>query len=228
MHKHLAFACLAVAGALPEVAHAHHGLDFILVETAHLPERGSAYAFARINDLTAAESETELEPAALWGVTNRIALETHAHYAKEGDASWHYESVAGAAHFLLSPPGYALSYGVSVEYALGHHTEDIVAATGAIGYGRNGWMTSGNLLYEKATGASGEWSYAAGIRKALTPKHGVGLETRGTFEEHGYSELVVGYYGEWSQRLSFNAGIGTRVDEGPDHAAHMTFIWRFK
>jgi hypothetical protein len=75
---------------------------------------------------------------------------------------------------------------------------------------------------------AGSPSYAAGLRKALTPKHDVGLETRGTFEKHGYSELLIGYYGEWSQRRSFNAGIGTRVDEGPDHAAHMTFIWRFK
>ena len=59
MRKHFPFACLAAAGALPCVAHAHHGLDFLLVQTAHLPEKGTGYVFGRVNRLDGDESEND-------------------------------------------------------------------------------------------------------------------------------------------------------------------------
>ena len=229
MRKHSMFACLAIAGALPSVARAHHGLDFILLQTAHLPEKGSGYVFGRINHLDGDVSETELEPAALWGVTNRVALETHAHFTKAGGESLGYEAVAGASHFLLSPLSRELSYGVSVEYAVGSgHNGDDFAVSGVVGYEHKRWAAAANLVYERAEASSAEWGYAAGVRRNLTPKHAIGVEMVGTFEQHGNSELLVGYYGQLSERFWLNAGIGKRIDEGPDHAAHVSFIYRFK
>ena len=193
MRKHFLFACLAAAGALPCVAHAHHGLDFLLVQTAHLPEKGTGYVFGRVNRLDGDESENELEPAALWGITNRVALEAHAHFAKASGESFGYESVAGAAHFLLSPLSRELSYGVSVEYArgAGEHRDEF-AVTGVVGYEHKRWAAAANLLYDRAQGESAAWGYAGGVRRSITPKHAIGLETQGTFEAHGYSELLVG------------------------------------
>ncbi len=229
MRKHFLFACLAIAGALPSVARAHHGLDFILVQTAHLPEKGSGYVFGRVNRLESDESETEIAPAALWGVTNRIALETHAHFAKASGESFDYESVAGAAHFLLSPLSRELSYGMSVEYAVGSgdHGDDF-AVSGVVGCEHKRWAAAANLMYERAEGSPPEWGYAAGIRRNLTPKHAIGVEAQGTFEERSNSELLVAYYGQLGDKFWLNAGLGKRIDEGPDHAAHFTFIHRFK
>ena len=220
---------LAIA-SIPGVARAHHGLDFVLVETAHLPESKSGYVFGRLTRFDASESETEIEPAALWGMTDRVALEAHAHYAKEDGGSFEYESVAPAVHFRLSPMGKALSFGVSAEYAFesGHDGRDVVVAAGVVGYERNGWIAAGNLLLEKRSGSSGEWGYAAGIRRTLTPKHGVGLELRDAFDGGDRSEVLIGYYGELAPRFSVTAGIGSGIDEGPDHTAHATLIWRFK
>ena len=229
MRKHSLFACLAIAGALPSIARAHHGLDFILVQTAHLPEKGSGYVFGRVNRLEGEESETEIEPAALWGVTNRIALETHAHFAKESGESFGYEAVAGAAHFLLSPLSRELSYGMSVEYEVGsgHHGDDFLVS-GVVGYEHKLWAAAANLLYERAEGSSAEWGYAGGVRRNLTSRHAIGIEMQGTFEEHGNSEVLVAYYGQLREKFWINAGIGKRIDEGPDHAAHLSFIYRFK
>jgi hypothetical protein len=72
----------------------------------------------------------------------------------------------------------------------------------------------------------GEWGYAAGIRNTFG-KHGVGLEVQGSLESDGSSEMLVGCYGELSERFTFNAGIGVGLDDGPDQSARTAFIWRF-
>lgn len=82
--------------------------------------------------------------------------------------------------------------------------------------------------YEKPTGSSGEWGYAAGVRHTFGEKHGLGLELMGSLESEGSSEAMVGYYGEFSERITLNAGIGTGIDNGPDGTARLGFIWRFK
>ena len=228
--KRLVFACLPVACALPNTVQAHHGLDFILVQTAHLPERGSGYAFARLNHLSESEDETEIEPAVLYGAADRIAVEAHAHYAKEGGGSFTYESIAPAVHFRLTSRERPLAVGISAEYAFasGSGSADVADVAAIAGYERGRWMAAANLLYEKLSGAAGEWGYAAGIRRTFGLKHGIGVEALGSFESDGYSEMMVGYYGELSEQFTINAGIGTKIDEGPDQAFHMTFIWRFK
>ena len=229
MRKHSLFACLAIAGALPSAARAHHGLDFILVQTAHLPEKGTGYVFGRVNRFTGDESETELEPAALWGVTNRIALETHAHFAKPSGDSFDHEAVAGAGHFLLSPLSRELSYGMSVEYALGSGDHgDGFAVTGVVGYEHKRWAAAANLLYDRVQGSPSEWGIAAGVRRNIATKHAIGVEAVNTLETHGNSELLVGYYGQLNDRFWLNAGLGKRIDEGPDRAAHFSFIYRFQ
>ena len=118
---------------------------------------------------------------------------------------------------------------MSVEYEVGsgHHGDDFLVS-GVVGYEHKLWAAAANLLYERAEGSSAEWGYAAGIRRNLTAKHAIGVEMLGTFEEHGNSEVLVAYYGQLSDRFWLNAGIGKRIDEGPDHAAHFSVIYRFK
>jgi hypothetical protein len=229
MLRHFLFASIIFPGAWPVVALAHHGLDFILVQTAHLPERGTGYSFARLNYLSDTEDETEIEPALLYGAADWMAVEIHAHVAKEGSESLRYESAAPAVHFRLTPRNSPTSFGVSAEYAFAHgEDEDVADLAGVFGLERDRWMVAANLLYEKRSGASGELGYAAGARRTFGEKHGVGLEVLGSFENDGYSEAMLGYYGELSEQFTFNAGVGFGIDEGPDHAVHMTFIWRFR
>jgi len=223
-------ACVTTACLLPIAAHAHHGLDFLLVQTAHLPAKGTGYAVARLDYISEHHDELEFEPALLYGVTDWMTVELHAHYEKEQGESSKYESVAPAFHFRVTPREQSFSIGISAEYEIAHHSddEDVVEMAAMFGYEASQWTATGNVLYEKPSGFSGEWGYAAGIRHAVGEKHGVGVELVGSFESSGSSEMMVGYYGEFSDQFSFNAGVGTGIDDGPDQAARLAFIWRFK
>lgn len=230
MFKFLQLACIGLLCALPGVVRAHHGLDFILVQTAHLPERGTAYALTRLNYLSDTEDETEIEPAVLYGLSDWMAVEVHAHFAKEGDNSMSYESIAPAVHFRLTPRGQAASLGISAEYAFAHDaaSADVASIAAVAGYQGDGWMAAGNVVFEKPSGSSGDWGYALGVRRNISAGHGIGLEVVRSLDNDGYAEAMVGYYAELSQRFTLNAGLGAGFDGGPDAAGHMTFIWRFQ
>jgi len=230
MHTRFLLACVTIAGFLPIAARAHHGLDFLLVQTAHLPTKGSGYAVARSDRISEHHDELEFEPALLFGVTDWMTVELHGHYEKERGESSNYESVAPALHFRLTPRGQAFSFGLSAEYEIAHHSEDedVSEVAAIFGYEASRWVATGNLLYEKPSGFSGELGYAAGFRHSVGQKHSVGVELLGSFESDGSSEMMVGYYGEFSERFSFNAGVGAGIDEGPDRAARLAFIWQIK
>jgi len=214
----------------PSIARAHHGLDFLVVQTAHLPQQGSGYVIGRVDYIAEEQDEMEFEPALLFGATDWMAFELHAHFEKpEGDSA-HYESLAPALHFRLTPRDNKFSFGVSVEYELASDSdaEDVFGLTGILGYATAGWLVTANLQLDKPSNQSGELGFAIGARRALNASHGIGVEVFGSLENNGPSELLLGYYGELSQRFSINAGIGTGLDDGPDWAARSAFIWRFR
>lgn len=222
--------CAMVACLSPGAAYAHHGLDFVTVQTAHLPRQGTGYAIARLDYISEELDEMEFEPALLFGATDWLAVELHAHYEKlEGESS-NYESVAPALHFRLTPREQQLSLGVSVEYEIVDDSaeDDVVELTAILGYKTAGWTFAANVMNQKASSSSGEWGYAAGARHSFRQNHGFGLELTGSFEKDGSSELLVGYYGELSERFSINAGVGTGIDDGPNWSARTAFIWQFK
>lgn len=224
-----AWALIAAAIFAPTLARAHHGLDFLLVQTAHLPERDTGYALARTDFISEAHDEVELEPAVLYGATDWMALELHAHYEKAEGESARYESVAPAVHLRFTPRAQAVAVGLSAEYEFAHDSaeDDAVELVGVVGYETATWMATANLLYERPAGSSGELSYAAGVRRGFTQRHALGLEVLGSLESNGSSEALLGYYGTLSESFSINVGVGTGIDEGPDWAARTAFIWRF-
>jgi hypothetical protein len=220
-------ACLALS---PAPAQAHHGLDFLIVQTAHLPERGTAFALTRMDYVAGPRDETAIEPALLYGATDRITLETHGHYAKEDGESGQFEVLAAVAHFQLTPLYQPFAAGMSLEYAAARDSshEDATEVSGVIGYETERWLLAANFLYHKESGASSETGYAAGARYNLSLQHAFGAELRGSLESDGSSEFLLGYYGNVSDTISINLGVGTGVDGGPDWTARSAFIWRFR
>ena len=193
MSIRILLACAIGACVFSTPARAHHGRDFILVQTAHLPEKGTGYVIARLAHLDEEEDEVELEPAILYGLADWVAVDVHAHYSKHGDESFGYEALAPEAVFRLTPRNQALAAGVSVEYEIAHESaeDDVVGVSGIVGWEKDGWITAGNLLYEKPSHASGEWGYALGARRALAPGHALGLELAGSLESGGSAEALV-------------------------------------
>lgn len=222
--------CAAIAYVCAGTAHAHHGLDFLIVQTAHLPQRGTGYAVARLDHISEDHDEWEFEPAILYGATDWMTVELHGHYEKEEGESSNFESVAPALHFRLTDGEQPFSFGVSVEYEIAHASDDEDAAEAAaiFGYEATDWMASTNVIYRRHSGEAGKWGYAVGARRNFTRKHGAGIEILGSLESHGSSEFLIGYYGEFSERFTFNAGIGAGIDDGPDRSMRTGFIWRFR
>ncbi|MDH4125453.1 MAG: hypothetical protein OEW64_01700 [Gammaproteobacteria bacterium] len=230
MLKPNAMAIAIAAALLPGAASAHHGLDFLTVQTAHLPMQGTAYAIARADYISEHEDELEFAPAMLYGATDWMAFELHAHFEKEQGDSAHYESLAPALHFRLTPRDNKFSLGISAEYEIAsdNDAEDVLELAGILGYEASGWTIAANLLFEKASGEESEWGFAAGARRSLKPNHYLGLELIGSLQSNGPSELLLGYYGDLSTRFSINAALGTGLDDGPDWSARTAFIWRFR
>jgi len=219
-----------VASSFIQVAYAHHGLDFVTVETVHLPLKGAGYAIARLDYISEEEYELEFEPSILYGATDWFAIELHAHFEKEEGESTKYESLAPAMRIRLTPREQPFSVGLSVEYEFAHDSDedDVVGLNAIIGYEISGWMFAANLLHEKPSHSSGEWAYAAGVRHAYNDDHGFGLEFNGSLENSDSSEVLIGYYGELSNQFSINAGFGTGLGDGPDWSVRTAFIWNFR
>ena len=66
-----AVAFLAAQILFTATAMAHHGKDFLLPTTAHLPKEGEVFVISRQDYINEEEgSEWELEPSLLFGVTD--------------------------------------------------------------------------------------------------------------------------------------------------------------
>src|SRR5207247_4746896 len=102
-------------------AQAHDGKGFLIVESDEMPDERQLFFFSS-HDLIHSEGENEFEltPALLYGVSERFAIETHAHFAKVPEESLRYEAIAPAVRFALTSPfsDAPLKLGVAAEYEI--------------------------------------------------------------------------------------------------------------
>src|SRR5262245_17137759 len=111
----------------PFAATAHHGQDFLLVESPTVPHPGDVYFLANAaaaldND---AQQQAGFEPALLIGVCLRLAFELHAHTEKLAGEDWNYEATAPSLHLLLTDPENhdGLKAGLSAEYEIAREAD---------------------------------------------------------------------------------------------------------
>lgn len=186
---------LGVLGAAAGPAHAHHGRDFLLARTAAIPHPGEGWLISRQDYLEDEDGELELEPAALFGVTNWLALEVHGHAAKESGGSLEYESTAPALHLRFARPHSPWALGLSAEVAVSHRSEvpDAAEASLALSGRVRRALLAVNLIAEEVQeeGADVAWGAAAGLRLPITDRLHWGIEVRASLEddeEEGHEE----------------------------------------
>ena len=220
---------VATTSAIAPPALAHHGIDFLVVQTAHLPERGTGYAMLRQDYLSEEQDVLELEPAVLFGATDWASVELHAHVEKPEGESADYESLSPAVQLRFTPRDQPLAVGLSAEYEVAQESdhEDALEMALLVSHESSKLIAAANILYERHQGEPSEWGYAGGVRYAFGSKHGAGVELTGSFESGDSSEVMVGYYGTFSPTFTFNAGLGGRVD-GDEQVVRTAFIWRFR
>jgi hypothetical protein len=222
--------CFFVAGVLAAApARAHHGKDFLLVETVELPRPGELYFFSA-QDAIRHEGSTTLEvsPALLLGVSRIVAFEVHGHASHEED-HWTYEATAPALRIQL-PRSSRLRVGFSAEYEIAHEedTHDHLGGRFIVSYRHGPTLFAANLVAERAVGEDEptEIGYAFGLRPNLGSRLGWGIEAQGGLQNREGHEVLLGLYVEPSERFTLKVGVGTAFGNGPDWTVRTGIVFR--
>ena len=216
--------------AAPRPALAHHGKTFLIAESDELPHAGqfflfSSFVLAHHED----EDEIELSPAALFGISHRVAFEVHTHFHKHEGESLSYEAVAPALRVSLIDSDEPFKLGLSAEYEIARGDEpDVFEGRVIAAYRTQEVNFTVNLIGEKSTedGSETEWRYAAGFRPWAERSVGLGIEAGGTLSGPSAHELLAGVYFT-GERLSLKVGVGKGFGEGPEWTARAGIVIQF-
>lgn len=210
----------AIVTSATRLAFAHHGKDFLLVESYDVPEPGDFYLISSAGILVQqGEAALELEPALLVGVLPRVAVELHGHVDKEPDEPLRYESTAPSLHVQITPPDskFPVNVGLSAEYELASSSEvNDRLETRLIGETDIGaTKLVGNLIVEHERGGDTTPGYAIGARYSLNEQFACGVEAQGPFTRTDNHELLFGVYAEPTTRLTLKGGLGAVFSDQP-------------
>lgn len=212
-------------------AYGHHGRDFLITQSGHVPESGQIYV-ASTEDFedNGDEKEWEFEPSLFVGITNGWAVAIHSHLERPQGGSLKYESTAIESIHRWTPRNSPIVLGSSFEYEHARDSDDSDEwlATGITGYQGQSWMTVLNVIAEHDTGESTEWNYALGIRRALNERFAVGVESQGTFESGQTGEAILTLYADPTPALTVNIGIGTGFNDGHDLVVRTALVYRIR
>lgn len=211
---------LALALAtLPFAAQAHHGQDFLLVESPTVPHPGSAYllANAQVALGDGADEDAMFSPALLFGLSPRFAFELHAHVVKPAGDGWTYEATAPSVHWRLTDPARhdGLQVGLSLEYEIAReaeapdNTELRLSLERASGRGK--WAA--NLIASHEQGGESDLGASLGYRHAVDDALALGVEWEGSFEHAAGATLLAGGYFEFNEACTLKLGLGGERDD---------------
>jgi hypothetical protein len=157
---------------------AHHGMDFLTVQSYEVPGFPGAYLFTDFEwERTDGDNEYGLEPGVLFGLLPRTGLEVQTRFGKELDGDWSYQSVTPSLLIQLTPPDSKFPFRVAIsagyEFAdeenggenhhheeAGHHEheEEEHQHAGGGGHQHGGDGFEGRVVLEYQTG---DWLVAA-------------------------------------------------------------------
>jgi hypothetical protein len=233
---------------------AHHAMEFIDLESYNTAPQGS-FVFHLHHDYMVEDRDQpqldhwELTPGISYGITDRMMVDVHGHFAKFGVG--HVQADQAMMFTPLGPSPFFEALAFSLQYRLTENSPIQVAAV--INYeealprsvdlldGQRVFGTSliinkpfrdhRNLLMNLHLDRDGEEmvsSWGVGYRSPLTPDaHGLsgGIEILGDFEG-GYSFLPGIYFPLGMQDLIFKTGLEITPDQGVTRS-NLTLMVRF-
>lgn len=99
------FVCASMMLARP--AAAHHGRDFLLLETDDMPAKGQSYAVLSVDTKrnAAGDHATEITPGVVLGLGKRLVVEPHFHLEREPSDEFRYAASAVGLRYRLGDLG---------------------------------------------------------------------------------------------------------------------------
>ena len=214
----LAFALAAAPG----LALAHHGQDFLLLESPTVPHPGSLHLIAnsRVMLESGAEEQAEFAPALLFGVSPRVAFELHAHTEKLSGEGWKYEATAPAIHILLTDPeredGFKL--GLSAEYEIaaedGAPNNSELRLSMENGDEKTKW--GANLIASREQGGDSDFGASLGLRHTVAEGFALGVEAESSLRHAEGAQLLAGAYWDRPSGWGWKLGLGGERGEDGD------------
>lgn len=229
----LAAVMLAV---LPVLASAHHGQDFLLLESPGVPHPGDAYLIANAHAALEGDAEEQagFEPALFVGLTPRVAFELHAHTEELAGEGWRYEATAPAVHVLLTDPGkhHGLKVGIGAEYEIARESDapDNIELRLSVEKGSDATKWGGNLIYAHEQGGDNDVGAALGFRHEIQSGWAVGMEGQSSFQRSAGAQLLAVAYYEHGQGWALKLGLGGERGEDAHVTpmAHVGLVFRLK
>jgi hypothetical protein len=197
-------------------ASAHHGQDFLLVETPATPHPGNVYLLVNANAAldSDADEQGELEPALLFGATPRIAFEVHGHLHKDAGDALRYEATAPSIQVQLTDPsrheGFRAALSAEYEIAREADAPDNLSVRLALGHERGANQFGANLVFDREEGGTTDLGTALGYRRALSERVALGIEAQGSLRHAEGAEALAGAYFEIDPRWTVKCGLGAR------------------
>lgn len=208
---------------------AHHGKDFLLVESYELPHPKALYAVSAEELMFGRGAATfRDEPSLLFGLSDRVAAEVHAHLEKIPGESLNVEALAPAVHVRLIDAD-DIHLGLSAEYEIGRHGNGNAAALRVIlGRSIGEGAVVGNIGLERAHGEGTRAIYAIGYRPDMEGTTSWGIEAQGALRHGEQHEAILAGYHQLSERLTLKGGAGVALGAGKPLALVRTgVVWRF-
>lgn len=208
---------------------AHHGKDFLLVESYELPHPNTLYAVSAEELMFGRGSATfRDEPSLLFGVTDRVAAEVHAHIERAPSDNLNVVAIAPAVHVRLFDSN-DFHAGLSAEHEIGRHGNGNATAVRLIlGRSTGEGAVVGNIGIERAHGNGTRAIYAIGYRPDMEGASSWGIEANGALKHGEQHEAIIAAYRQLSDRLTLKGGVGVAVGGGKPLALIRTgVVWRF-
>ncbi len=222
----------ALALCLP--AQAHHGKDFLLLETDDMPEKGHVYGIVSVDTLRDNEGArtTEITPGLLLG-TDRWAFEPHFHLARTrgtgaSDDGFHYDATAFGVRYRVGNIGRSeWRLAVSAEVEKPKESDEPYGLEPRVILVRTlpNALVAINVIGERELTGGAEWEKAIGlgILKPLPNGNRVGLEIVASLPLRDGVEIMPGYYMQFGKtgNTALKVGVGyfhaTGVNSGTLH-----------
>ena len=226
--------CLIALTLAPWQAFAHHGQDFLLLESPAVAHAGNICLIANGHAALTGDAEERagFEPALLVGVSPRIAFELHAHAEKLAGQGWGYEATAPAIHVLLTDPGKHEGFkaGISAEYevAAAKGGRDNVEVRLTLENSMEEYKWAGNLIASRERGGGNEFAAALGFRHGVRSGLALGAEGQRSLRRADGAQLLAGAYVELDESRTIKFAIGGLRDEtgGIQPVAHVGLVLR--
>lgn len=238
-------------------AFAHHGKDFLIVETSEIPEKGESFF---ISSFEAGASRKEWTPGFLYSWTDFLATEVHAHFENDEKQNLEFSSFAPEVRINLNAlsPSYLSGIAFSAEYEFAKNKQTELLADEAASdedhlkkfhegessdteelhkdrlemrliFSKflNGANVALNLVFNKQKLEKEDYGYAFGVKKDMGHKLDFGFEADGSFKNSSQNRMMPAVY--FTGKQGFNVNVGVVFSSSKNKATTLlsSFVLKF-